>query len=78
MYERFHDPRMHRIEITTRLAQLDASQFNLADRERFADEMVERNAAGLGQLSDVLARTVEALPEHEAWLKARGMWSGQD
>ena len=25
-----------------------------------------------------LARTVAALPEHEAYLKARGMWSGPD
>lgn len=37
-----------------------------------------RSAAGLNHVSDVLARTVAALPEHEAYLKARGMWSGPD
>jgi tryptophan halogenase len=35
-----------------------------------------RNAAGLRQLSDILARTVAALPEHETYLRAKGMWSG--
>jgi len=37
-----------------------------------------RSAAGLNHVSEVLARTVAALPEHEAYLKARGMWSGPD
>lgn len=37
----------------------------------------ERPAAGLRQLSDILARTVAALPDHETYLKAKGMWSGE-
>lgn len=36
-----------------------------------------RTAASLRQLSDGLARTVAGLPDHEAYLKARGMW-GED
>jgi tryptophan halogenase len=35
----------------------------------------ERAAAGLRDVSDILARTVEALPEHEAWLRSKRMWS---
>ncbi|HYD28126.1 tryptophan halogenase family protein [Brevundimonas sp.] len=36
----------------------------------------ERAAAGLRNVSEVFARTVEALPDHEAFLKANNMWSG--
>ena len=42
----------------------------------YAFQNEERAAAGLRNISDVLARTVEALPEHEAFLKANNMWSG--
>lgn len=43
----------------------------------YAYQNEERAAAGLRNISDVFARTVEALPEHEAFLKANNMWSGE-
>lgn len=42
----------------------------------YAYQDQERAAARLRNVSEVLARTVEALPEHEAFLKANNMWSG--
>ncbi|HZW17117.1 MAG TPA: tryptophan halogenase family protein [Brevundimonas sp.] len=35
----------------------------------------ERSAARFRNISDVLARVVKDLPDHEAWLKANDMWS---
>ena len=42
----------------------------------YAYQDAEKSAAGLRHLSAVLAQTVEGLPEHEAFLKANAMWSG--
>ncbi|WP_298744722.1 tryptophan halogenase family protein [uncultured Brevundimonas sp.] len=42
----------------------------------YAYQNHERSAAGLKHLSDLFARTVAALPDHEDFLKANNMWSG--
>ncbi len=42
----------------------------------YAYQNEERVTAGLRNVSEVFARTVEALPDHEAFLKANAMWSG--
>lgn len=42
----------------------------------YAYQDQERSAARLRDISDVLAHVVEDLPEHEAYLKANNMWSG--
>ncbi|HEX8662120.1 MAG TPA: tryptophan 7-halogenase, partial [Brevundimonas sp.] len=42
----------------------------------YAYQDADRSAAGLRQLSEILARTVEGLPDHEAYLRANAMWSG--
>lgn len=42
----------------------------------YAYQDEDRAAAGLRNISEVLARTVEGLPDHEAFLKANNMWSG--
>lgn len=44
----------------------------------YAYQNVEKSAAGLRRFSELLARTVAALPDHEAYLRARQMWSGAD
>ncbi|KQW82996.1 tryptophan halogenase family protein [Brevundimonas sp. Root1279] len=36
----------------------------------------QRSAAGLRNIAEVIDRTVAALPDHEAFLKANNMWSG--
>ncbi|WP_332658304.1 tryptophan halogenase family protein [Brevundimonas sp.] len=42
----------------------------------YAYQDADRSAAGLRHVSEVLARTVDGLPEHEAYLRANAMWSG--
>ena len=42
----------------------------------YAWQNSERASAGLRNLSDGLARVVDALPAHEDWLKTNNMWAG--
>lgn len=41
----------------------------------YAYQDADKAAAGLRNISEVLARTVDGLPEHEAYLRANAMWA---
>lgn len=42
----------------------------------YAYQDPNRSAAGLRNIADVVSKTVHALPAHEGFLRANGMWSG--